>query len=169
MADLGYDVWMGNFRGNTYSRKHESLNPDLPEFWCFTFHELAVHDLPAMIDYVLDKTGAKTISYVGHSQGTTTPLILLSSLPEYNQKLKTVNLFAPIMDLEHCTSPLIYPFVRNQEFLRLLRCTELMKNSEVMRIMAEAACSSKSMTQGVCDTGLNAFMGNSENQLNEVK
>ena len=34
LHDLGYDVWLGNFRGNAYGRKHTHLDPDKdPKFW----------------------------------------------------------------------------------------------------------------------------------------
>jgi predicted alpha/beta hydrolase len=55
LANAGYDVWLGNNRGNIYSRKHQTLNPDkdTAKFFDFSFYELGKYDLPANVDYIL--------------------------------------------------------------------------------------------------------------------
>ncbi|GLG93105.1 Lipase, partial [Gryllus bimaculatus] len=74
LADAGYDVWMGNARGNTYSRRHIKYKPGglfNRKFWNFDWHEVGLYDLPASIDYVLEQTGEEKLFYAGHSMGTT--------------------------------------------------------------------------------------------------
>lgn len=36
LSDSGYDVWMGNARGNTYSKQHISISTESNEFWNFS-------------------------------------------------------------------------------------------------------------------------------------
>lgn len=65
----GYDVWLGNTRGNKYSRKHVKLNPDInrQQFWDFDLEQMGQYDLPAELDFVATYTGIEKIAYIGHS------------------------------------------------------------------------------------------------------
>uniref|UniRef100_A0A669Q4H0 Partial AB-hydrolase lipase domain-containing protein n=1 Tax=Phasianus colchicus TaxID=9054 RepID=A0A669Q4H0_PHACC len=107
LADSGYDVWLGNSRGTRCSQRHQRLSPDQTEFWDFSFHEMAIYDLPAMINFVLQKTGQKQLYYVGYSQGATIAFIAFSSMPELAQKIKTFFALAPVVTMKHVKSPVL--------------------------------------------------------------
>jgi pimeloyl-ACP methyl ester carboxylesterase len=66
LADNGYEVWLGNNRGNGVSMRHKTLNPMKSEFWNFSFDHMAKYDLPANINFVLKTSGAATMTYIGH-------------------------------------------------------------------------------------------------------
>ena len=74
-------MWLGNVRGNTYSRNHTHLQLLDPLFWSFSWDDMAAKDLPAMLLKEIEVTGTSSLGYVGHSQGTTIGLALLSSKP----------------------------------------------------------------------------------------
>ncbi|XP_019594548.1 lysosomal acid lipase/cholesteryl ester hydrolase [Rhinolophus sinicus] len=106
LADAGFDVWMGNSRGNTWSRKHKTLSVLQDEFWAFSFDEMANYDLPASINFILNKTGQQQVYYVGHSQGTTIGFIAFSRIPELAKKIKMFFALAPVASITFATSPI---------------------------------------------------------------
>jgi pimeloyl-ACP methyl ester carboxylesterase len=106
LVDNGYDVWLGNARGNKYSTSHRNLSTLSKEYWNFSWHEIGIYDLPAMIDFMLEETKASKAFYVGHSQGTTSLFVLLSTRPEYNDKIIQAHLMSPVVFAEHFGFPL---------------------------------------------------------------
>ena len=55
LADAGYSVWLGNSRGNAFSRNHTGLDPGRAPFWDFSWDDMAAYDMPAVVDYILQR------------------------------------------------------------------------------------------------------------------
>lgn len=120
LADEGYDVWMGNARGNRHTLQHETLNSKSSKFWEFSWEEIGLHDLPAMIDYVIEVTKQKKIFYVGFSQGTTSYFVMTSMKPEYNDKIKVMIAMAPEVYIGNAKNILLKMFSPAQSYLQYL-------------------------------------------------
>ncbi|CAH1708719.1 unnamed protein product [Chironomus riparius] len=95
-ADRGYEVFMGNSRGSKYSTHHKKYDTESTDYWKFSYHEIGMYDLPAMIDYSLKLSKSDKIFYIGHSQATTEVLTLLALKPEYNKKIIQSHLLGTI-------------------------------------------------------------------------
>ncbi|XP_058123112.1 lipase 1-like [Anopheles ziemanni] len=117
LSDRGHDVWLGNSRGNRYSRNHSRLSPESHEFWDFSFHELGLYDLPAMVDHVLEQSGSERLHYVGHSQGTTMFFVLNALRPEYAKKFRLMQALAPATFVTHLKHPFLRLLVQHQAVL----------------------------------------------------
>ncbi|CAH1638712.1 unnamed protein product [Spodoptera littoralis] len=173
LAEEGFDVWMGNARGNYYSRRHVTLNPDATlstAFWKFSYDEIGNKDLPAMIDYVLEATGEKRLHYVGHSQGTTSFFVMGAMRPEYNDKIISMHALAPVAYMAHNRNLLlnaIAPFSNNIESIAyLVGIGEFMPHTIIFTWAGEAMCRDEVVFQPICSNILFLIGGWNENQHN---
>lgn len=145
LANLGYDVWLGNNRGNKHSRNHLTLDPDdsKGEFWKFSLHEMATHDLPAIIEFVLQSTGRTNLTYVGHSQGTTQMFAALSLNNDYyKQKLNGFIAFGPVTNLAGIKSSFLQILAkyRLDDLFAFLKFKEMFANTNFVAKFQKIVC-----------------------------
>ncbi|PFH53763.1 hypothetical protein AMATHDRAFT_994 [Amanita thiersii Skay4041] len=107
LVEQGYDVWLGNNRGNKYSKKSIHHSPSEAKFWDFSIDDFAWHDIPDAIQYILDTTKAKTLSYIGFSQGSAQAFAALSIHPQLNEKVNVFIALAPAMNPAGLAAPLV--------------------------------------------------------------
>lgn len=108
-ARAGYDVWLGNSRGNKYSKKHVKLDPYYHEYWMFDWQQMGDFDIPAVTEYIIQKTGQPKVAYVGHSQGTTQLFYALAHNQDYfKDKISVFMALGPVTQLTHTHSDLLW-------------------------------------------------------------
>jgi len=170
LADSCHDVWMANFRGNSYSRRHERLSPEGGEFWRFSWDEMATKDLPAMIDYALSKTGKMSLSYVGLGMGTTNLLALLSEKPEYNKKVNAAALMGPMAYMTDVALPL-KPLAKYFTYLDLkatfMGKEEVFKDRKIVDKLVARGCDEDSKISPLCYFAVSLLSGYNNKMVNK--
>jgi pimeloyl-ACP methyl ester carboxylesterase len=172
-ADAGFDVWLGNFRGNYYARGH--INPNITqgkhEFWQFSWTEMADHDLPAMINFALKTSKAESLYYVAHALGTTTAFAKLSEDPEFAKKIKRFYALSPMTNIKHVKGPFGWFAPMTLVFEKLFGwfgMDQFQPNEYFMYIMTKLFCGNV-VTKGLCTNYLFLIGGPNSNQLNTTR
>lgn len=164
LAAKGFDVWMGNARGNKHSKRHVQLYPNSAEFWNFSWDEIGRYDLPASIDYILNVTGKEKLHYIGYSQGTTAFFIMCSELPEYNDKIVSMIGLAPVGSMANIISPIIRLLFNADAFQYLFSIGQynFFPNTDFSRYI----CTDNEIYKIVCTNLVFLFFGFDRGQIN---
>ncbi|XP_011265903.2 lipase 3 [Camponotus floridanus] len=171
LSDDGYDVWLGNSRGTTNSKNHTTLSLESRQFWDFSWHEMGIYDLPAMIDYILNQTGEKQLFYIGFSQGTTQFWVLASLKPEYNRKIKLMLALAPVAYMGHLGG-LLKPLSVLGNFFKIFYkfsgFFELLSNSEMEKTITYTFCREGLITEPICAFVISMIGGFSHGEVDHM-
>lgn len=171
-ADAGFDVWLGNMRGNTYGKAHVSMNPANHDFWKFSWDEMVQYDLDAMINYVLNATGEDSLYYMGHSQGTLTMFSKLSSDPTFAKKIKKFFALAPVGTVKYIKGLLEYVakflYPEFEIVFDLLGAGEFLPQSWITRLISDWVCTGF-IGNDLCDNIMFLIGGPESNQLNKTR
>ena len=158
LYNAGYDVWLGNVRGNHYSRQHRYLDPDNVDFWKWSFDEMSMFDIPAMVYRVLQVTGKSKVVYVGHSQGTVVLFLsVLAHDTSFADKIHSFFALAPAAMVQDMTSPIKYlaPFAGDIDLAyKLLGKGEFLPTNEFLSNISRKYCKNEP-----CENILELFGG----------
>jgi len=149
LAQMGFDVWLLNNRGTTYSQVHDTYSVNDSDFWKFDWTHYAVYDFPAAVAEVRKRNGNKKVTMIGHSQGTTQTFAGMGLIPEwYDENLSVAALMGP------CTSPneLYFEPVYKEKFWNCLAENDVWviagPNWDKLRPIVEEKCCESDIERG---------------------
>uniref|UniRef100_A0A183U260 Abhydro_lipase domain-containing protein n=1 Tax=Toxocara canis TaxID=6265 RepID=A0A183U260_TOXCA len=169
-ADAGFDVWMGNVRGNVYSKEHRTYSSSDKAYWQFSWDEMSKYDLDAMINKVLNVTKQSDLYYIGHSQGTLTMFTKLASDQQFASKIRKFFALAPIGTVAHIKGLLYYLakiFLKLPFIEKALGSKDFLPNTWLTKLFGRYICGIYYINP-VCDSVL-FQIGGPENQFNKSR
>lgn len=172
LADLGYDVWMGNARGNDYSNGHRSLHTDSYEYWDFDFDQMAKYDLTAAISHVLKVSNKPKLHYVGHSMGTMMFWILENVRPGFaKEHVASMSALGPVAYVQYINVPLrlIAPLNRYLDYVLrdVMGIYNFLEPDNPMMRMLERVCRYTHASRLICANSIFLLVGFDQGDLDE--
>ena len=150
---------------------HKTLKSSDPAFWDFSWDDMAKHDLPSMVNYVLHHTKQADLFYIGHSQGTMTAFSGLSENQELASKIKLFCALGPVATIATIQSPIkvlsnIGSYPDHDLIYRMFGRKDFLPSSLWIRYLAETFCNNVVTTPLICDNIIFLFTGPSKNLNN---
>jgi len=172
LADNGFDVWLGNSRGNVYSNKHIHLTTKDDEYWDFSWDEMAKYDLPACVEYVLNVTEHQQLHYVGHSQGTTIGFAGFSQNKVLASKIRTFFALAPVATVQHIKGAIKFlsnfaPFMK--KIIDLFGIRDFLPSNAILEFIAQEICGHSHSSEKACGNIVFLIAGFDTSNLNDTR
>ncbi|XP_058808641.1 lipase 3-like [Phymastichus coffea] len=168
LAKEGYDVWLPNARGGIFSLCHVNYTSSEYSFWDFSFHEVGMYDLPAVITYI-SKIIDSDIYFVGHSMGTTSFYIMGVRQPETASKVKAMYSLAPVAYMNHVrgitrlVTKLANPV---QSLIKKLSAGEINEPGLLQNLLTQELCGKSLVNKRVCLFFIFSAVGFNYSQVN---